>query len=88
MEKEITVDIELTPEQKKFVKAYAAAHNMSVSDFIVECVRKKIESPEEMVNVEDDIPVWMDRKVQEQNIDLSEVLQKALISILNKKGGE
>ncbi len=41
MEKEITVDIELTPEQKKFVKAYAAAHHMSVSDFIVECVRKK-----------------------------------------------
>lgn len=50
--------------------------------------KKKIESPEEMVNVEVDIPVWMDRKVRKQNIDLSEVLQKALISILTKKGGE
>ncbi len=87
MEKEITVDLEFTPGVEKLIKAYAAAHNMSVSDFIVECVRKKIESPEEMGNVEVSIPVWMDRKAREQGIDLSEVLQKALISKLNEKDG-
>lgn len=60
---------------------------MSVSDFIVECVREKIAFSEEMVNVEVSIPVWMDRKAREQGIDLSEVLQKALISKLNEKDG-
>lgn len=87
MEKEITIGIEFSPEVEKLIKACAAAHNMSVSDFIVECVRKKIESTEEMVNVEVSIPVWMDRKTREQGIDLSEVLQKALISKLNEKDG-
>ena len=87
MKKETTVDIEFTPEVENLIKACAAAHNMSVSDFIVECVREKIASPEEMVNVEVSIPVWMDRKAREQGIDLSEVLQKALISKLNEKDG-
>lgn len=87
MEKEITVDIEFTPEVEKLIKACATAHNMSVSNFIVECVREKIASHEEMINVEVSIPVWMDRKAREQGIDLSEVLQKALISKLNEKDG-
>lgn len=42
MEKEITVDIEFTPEVEKLIKACAAAHNMSVSDFIVKCVGKRL----------------------------------------------
>lgn len=87
MKKETTVDIEFTPEVEKLIKVCAAAHNMSVSDFIVKCVREKIASHEEMVNVEVSIPVWMDRKAQKQGIDLSEVLQKALISKLNEKDG-
>lgn len=87
MEKEITVDIEFAPEVEKLIKACAATHNMSVSDFIVKCVREKIASHEEMVNAEVSIPVWMDRKAREQGVDLSEVLQKALISKLNEKDG-
>lgn len=87
MKKEITIDIEFTPEVENLIKACAAAHNMSVSDFIVECVRKKVESHEEMVNVEIALPVWLDRKAREHSIDLSEVLQKVLISILNEKDG-
>lgn len=42
---------------------------------------------EEMVDVDVFIPVWMDKKAKEQNINLSEVLQKALISKLNEKDG-
>ena len=87
MEKETVVDIEFTPEEEKLVRAYAAAHNMSVSDFIVECVRKKIEAPEEMVEVEITLPAWLDRKACKHNIDLSTVLQKALISAINEKDG-
>ena len=48
---------------------------------------EKKESTEEMVHVEVSIPAWMDRKAREQGIDLSEVLQKALISKLNEKDG-
>ena len=87
MEKETIVDIEFTPEEEKLVRAYAAAHNMSVSDFIVECVREKIKSPEEMVEVEIALPVWLDKKARKHKIDLSAVLQKALISAINEKDG-
>lgn len=87
MEKETVVDIEFTPEEEKLVKTYAAAHNMSVSDFIIEATKAKIESSEEMVEVPVYIPAWMDRKARKRNIDLSAVLQKALISAINEKDG-
>lgn len=87
MEKEITVDIEFTPEEAKLVNAYAASHNMSVSEYIIEATKEKIKSPEEMVDVEIFLPLWMERKAREQHLDLSDILQKTLISKLNKKDG-
>lgn len=87
MDKETIVDIEFTPEDENLIKSYAGAHRMSVSEYIIEAVREKIESPEEMVDVEVFIPLWLDRKVRERHINLSDVLQKALISKLNEKDG-
>ena len=42
MEKEKVIEIDFTPEEEKLVRAYAAVHNMSVSDFIIEVVKEKI----------------------------------------------
>ena len=87
MDKETVINIEFTPEEAKLVNAYAASHNMSVSEYIIEATKEKIKSPEEMVDVEVFIPLWLDRKVRERHINLSDVLQKALISKLNEKDG-
>ena len=87
MDKETVINIEFTPEEAKLVNAYAASHNMSVSEYIIEATREKIKSPEEMVDVEIFLPLWMERKARERHLDLSDILQKALILKLNEKDG-
>ncbi len=82
MEKETIVNIEFTPNEEKIIRSYAAAHNMSISDYVVQIIKEKIATLEKTVEVEVWLPAWLDKKATEQNIDLSAVLQDALKQIV------